>query len=216
MIQHWVTSCTRPSVSRPLTGLNTTGQIRRAIFGCSGSVCPIANSLSRYPRFSYIVEDITDRKQSEATLARREEQLRLTFEFTHIGTWDWDVVKNTVIWNDNHFKLLGLDPSATNDPYQRWRSAIHPEDLDWVEQSLQDALHQHADYEAEYRVYHPDGGLHWLAARGRGLYNADQEPVRMLGVILDISERKKSQQDQELQAVIYPQYGRGYLCSQGR
>ncbi|WP_204150188.1 PAS domain S-box protein [Leptolyngbya sp. CCY15150] len=168
----------------------------------SGSVCPIAVSSSGRSQFSYIVEDITDRKQAEEILSRREEQLRLTIDFTHIGTWDWDLRQDTVIWNDNHFKLLGLDPPTTADPYQSWRSAIHPDDLARVEQALQDALHQHTDYETEYRVFHPDGTLRWLVGRGRGLYDADQQPIRMLGVIIDISDRKKAEQIQEFQAVI--------------
>ncbi|PSN10677.1 diguanylate cyclase [filamentous cyanobacterium CCT1] len=168
----------------------------------AGSVCPIANSPSGYPRFSYIVEDIIERKQAEATLARREEQLRLTFEFTHIGTWDWDVQQNTVIWNDNHFKLLGLDASTTDDPYQCWRQAIHPSDLDRVEQALQNALHQRTDYETEYRVVYSDGTVRWLLGKGRGLYDGNQAPVRMLGVIIDISDRKQAEQMQEFQAVI--------------
>jgi PAS domain S-box-containing protein len=175
----------------------------------AGSVCAIAGSPGGPPRFSYILEDIPDRKQAEATLARREEQLRLTLEFTHIGTWDWDVRQDAVIWNDNHFKLLGLDPNATADPYQSWRRAIHPDDLERVEQALQDALHQHTDYETEYRVLYPDGTLRWLVGRGRGLYDEDQQPIRMLGVILDISERKRgeaerkrAEQIQEFQAVI--------------
>ncbi len=168
----------------------------------AGSVCAIAGSLGGPPRFSYILEDITERKQAEATLARREEQLRLTLEFTHIGTWDWDVRQDTVIWNDNHFKLLGLDPNTTADPYQSWRRAIHPNDLDRVEQALQDALHQHTDYETEYRVFYPDGTMRWLVGRGRGLYDVDRQPIRMLGVVIDISDRKQAEQIQEFQAVI--------------
>ncbi len=168
----------------------------------SGSVCSIAVSPSGRSRFSYIVEDITERKQAEATIARREEQLRLTLDFTHIGTWDWDLQQGSVIWNDNHFTLLGLDPATTTDPYQSWRNAIHPDDLDSVEQALQDALHQHTDYEKEYRVIYPDGTLHWLVGRGRGVYNATREPTRMLGVVIDISDRKQAEQIQEFQAVI--------------
>ncbi|MGC1218378.1 MAG: PAS domain S-box protein, partial [Phormidesmis sp.] len=172
--------------------------------GCwlAGSVCPIVDSSSGQPRFSYMLENITERKQAAETLARREEHLRLTLEFTHIGTWDWDLTQNTVNWNDNHFTLLGLDPNSTKDPYQSWRQAIHPDDLDRVEQVLQDALRQHTDYETEYRVFYPDGTLRWLVGRGRGLYDADQQPIRMLGVILDVSERKQSEQIQEFQAVI--------------
>ncbi|WP_017297329.1 PAS domain S-box protein [Nodosilinea nodulosa] len=201
-IQRWIDYCQAAERTQAPVRFEYCRQNPSGDRWLSGSVCPIANSPSRYPRFSYIVEDITDRKRAEATLAHREEQLRLTLEFTHIGTWDWDLQQNTVVWNDNHFKLLGLDPSATDDPYQSWRQAIHPDDLGRVEQALQDALHQRTDYETEYRVFYPDGTLRWLVGRGRGLYDADQQPVRMLGVIIDISELKQAEQNQEFQAVI--------------
>lgn len=168
----------------------------------AGCVCAIEVNPGGPPRFSYMFEDITGRKQAAETLARREEQLRLTFEFTRIGTWDWDLGQNTVLWNDNHFTLLGLDPNQTDDPYQSWRSAIHPDDLDRVEQALQDALYQHTDYETEYRVFYPDGTMRWLVGRGRGLYDADHQPIRMRGVILDVSDRKRAEQIQEFQTVI--------------
>jgi len=168
----------------------------------SGSVCPIVASPSGYPRFSYIVENITDRKQAEATLAHREEQLRLTLEFTHIGTWDWNIQTNDVTWNDNHFHLLGLEPGTTTALYQLWRNAIHPDDVERVEQALLAALKDHTDYETEYRVIYPDGTLHWLVGKGRGVYDEVGEPSRMLGVILDVSDRKQAEQTLELQAVI--------------
>ncbi|MBI4785365.1 MAG: PAS domain S-box protein [Oscillatoriophycideae cyanobacterium NC_groundwater_1537_Pr4_S-0.65um_50_18] len=159
-------------------------------FWLSGSVCPIATNHSGYPRFSYIVEDVTDRKQAEETLAHREEQLRLTLDFTHIGTWDWNVKTNDVSWNDNHFHLMGLEPQTTTDLYQCWRNLIHPDDVEWVEQALLGALAQHTNYEAEYRVIHPDGTLRWLVGKGHGIYDNAGEPIRMLGVILDVSDRK--------------------------
>jgi len=173
--------------------------------GCwlAGSVCPIAFHPEEHPRFSYIAEDVTERRQAEEALASSEEQLRLALEFTHIGTWDWDVVTGNVIWNDNHFRLLGLESdSAAQDLYRIWRKAIHPEDVEQVEQVLLAALHNHTDYETEYRVIYPDGTVHWLVGRGRGLYDSAQNPIRMLGVIIDTSDRKQAEQLQEFQAVI--------------
>ena len=168
----------------------------------SVSVCPIEVSPSGYPRFSYVAKDITDRKRAEAALAKSEEQLRLTLDFTHIGTWDWNVHTNEVIWNDNHFRLLGVEPQQASDPYQLWRNAIHREDLDSIEQAISNALIQHIDYEAEYRVIYPDGTVRWLVGKGRGIYNEAGEPLRMLGVIFDVSDRKQAEQMLELQAVI--------------
>ncbi len=159
----------------------------------AGSVCFIMVGANGNPRFSYIIEDITERKQAEETLARQEEQLRLSLDFAHIGIWDWDIQKNTMIWNDNHFELLGLEKTDTEDLYHLWRSSIHPDDLVRVDQALYQALHEHIDYESEYRVVRPDGTLRWVVGKGRGLHDDDQIPIRMLGAILDISDRKEFQ-----------------------
>ncbi|MGV0102433.1 PAS domain S-box protein [Nostoc sp. DSM 114160] len=143
--------------------------------------------------------DISDRqaalrehKQAEAALAKSEEQLRLTLEFNHIGLWDWNVQTGEVIWNDNHFRLLGLEPEISAS-YQLWRDRVHPEDVDGIEQTVSNALAQHINFQAEYRVIYPDGRVRWLTGKGRAAYNEAGEPVRMLGVIIDVSERKQAE-----------------------
>ncbi|MBD2526065.1 PAS domain-containing protein [Nostoc sp. FACHB-133] len=136
------------------------------------------------------VLDITQRKQAEAALARSEEQLRLTLEFNHIGLWDWNVETGEVIWNDNHFRLLGLEPETSAASYQLWRDRVHPEDVERIEQAVFNALAEHINFRGEYRVIYPDGSVHWLTGKGRGVYNEAGDPVRMLGLIIDISDRK--------------------------
>jgi PAS domain S-box-containing protein len=111
-------------------------------------------------------------------------------DFTHIGSWNWNIIENTVDWNDNHARLLGLVPSEVESSYQAWRDRVHPEDIERVEQAVETALETHTDFEAEYRVIHPDGSIRWLVGKGRGIYNITGQPVQMLGVILDISEQR--------------------------
>ena len=94
-----------------------------------------------------------------------------------------------VIWNDNHFRLLGLEPENKAVKYQLWRDAVHREDIDRVEQMITNALTKHTSYDAEYRVIHPDGKVRWLTGKGRSIYNQAGKPVRMLGVLIDISDR---------------------------
>ncbi|MEH2345314.1 MAG: PAS domain S-box protein [Nostoc sp.] len=136
---------------------------------------------------------LREHKQAEAALAKSEEQLRLTLEFNHIGLWDWNVQTNEVIWNDNHYRLLGLEPEISAASYQLWRDRVHPEDVDRIEQAVSNALAQHINFQGEYRVIFPDGRVHWLTGKGRGVYNEAGDPVRMLGVIIDISEQKQAE-----------------------
>ncbi|MHC5743703.1 MAG: PAS domain S-box protein [Nostoc sp.] len=136
---------------------------------------------------------LREHKQAEAALAKSEEQLRLTLEFNHIGLWDWNVQTNEVTWNDNHYRLLGLEPEISAASYQLWRDRVHPEDVDRIEQAVSNALAQHINFQGEYRVIFPDGRIHWLTGKGRGVYNEAGDPVRMLGVIIDISEQKQAE-----------------------
>ncbi|MBD2596781.1 PAS domain-containing protein [Nostoc spongiaeforme FACHB-130] len=140
------------------------------------------------------VTDISDRKLAEAALTISEEQQRLTLEYTRIGTWDWNLQTNEVIWNDNHCRLLGLDPETSTAQYQLWRDAVHPEDIEKVELSISQALADHTNFEAEYRVIFPNGEIRWLTGKGHGIYNTEGQPIRMLGVIIDISDRKLAEE----------------------
>ncbi|OYQ62050.1 serine/threonine protein kinase [Pseudanabaena sp. SR411] len=135
-------------------------------------------------------QEIEQRQQAENALRLSEEQRRLTMDFSYIGSWNWNIVENTVDWDDNHIRLLGLVPGEVKGSYQAWRDRVHPEDIGRVEQTIAEALATRTHYEAEYRVIYPNGSIHWLVARGRGIYNTNGHPVQMLGVILDISEQR--------------------------
>jgi PAS domain S-box-containing protein len=137
--------------------------------------------------------DISDRKATEIALRRSEEQLRLTLELTHIGCWVWNLATDEVMWNGNHFRLLGYTPGNFEVHYQMWRDRVHPEDIDRVEALQSYAVETHTDYTAEYRVIHPDGSLHWMMSRGRGVYDASGQAHQIVGVIIDISDRKQAE-----------------------
>lgn len=137
-------------------------------------------------------QEIEERQRVENALRQSEEQRRLTMDFTYIGSWNWNITKNTVDWNDNHARLLGLVPGEVESSYQAWRDRVYPEDINRVEQAVTTALATHTDFEAEYRVIYPDNSIHWLVGRGRGIYNEAGQPVQMLGVILDISEQRNA------------------------
>jgi PAS domain S-box-containing protein len=137
--------------------------------------------------------DITALKQTEQALRDSEERRRLALDLTHLGFWDMDLPSGKVIWNDNHFTLLGLEPYSVEPSYELWCDCIYPDDRLWAEQQFQQSLETHTDYEAEYRVVHSDHSIHWVMARGKAIYDDTGKPMRSLGVVLDVSDRKQAE-----------------------
>ena len=140
-----------------------------------------------------VFQDISERQRAEAAIQRSEEQLRLTMEFGQIGSWSWNIATGKDIWNDNMFTLLGYAPGGVEPTYEQWHDRVHPEDLPEVDRAIAEALENHTDYRAEYRIFWQDGSLHWLLSQGRGIYEQSGKAVRMAGILIDITDRKRAE-----------------------
>ncbi len=161
---------------------------------------PIFDAAGQVVMLVAVCRDITDqqqlereRQQTTAALQKSAEQLRLALDLNAIGCWDWHLDTGEESWDANHYRLLGYDPNTDDPSYQGWRDRVHPDDIERVEQQHLDALAQQSDYESEFRLVLPDGTLRWVLSRGRGLYNEQGQPVRMVGVLFDMTERKQAE-----------------------
>jgi len=139
-----------------------------------------------------IHQDITERKRGEESLQLSEEKLRVATEAANIGVWQWDIASNAVYWSDHAKALFGL-PAAEQLTYSTFLSVLHPDDRAWVDREVAAAVEDHVDFNHEYRVVWPDQSVHWISARGAALYDRAGKPMRMTGVVLDITERKKAE-----------------------
>ena len=110
-----------------------------------------------------------------------------------IGTFDWDLTTGTLHWDDRLLELFGLDGTTFDRTIEGFNACLHPQDLDRVTHLLQRAIDTCGDYEAEYRVLHPDGSLRWVAARGRALCDQAGVTVRVLGAAWDVTVRREAQ-----------------------
>ncbi|MBD2605037.1 PAS domain-containing protein [Scytonema hofmannii FACHB-248] len=137
--------------------------------------------------------DISDRKKTEADLQQSEERIRLATTAANLGMWFWDLTTNELIWTSKCKELFGFPPDTTIT-YELFRDRLHPEDRDRTDEAVSCAVAQKLDYDIEYRAVWTDGSVHWLAAKGRGFYDADGEPVRMMGTAQDISDRKQAEE----------------------
>lgn len=138
---------------------------------------------------------ISDRKRAKQHLPMNEERLRLAFRATKMGSWDWDVVNNHVIWDDRMFELYGIQPENFSGTYESWEAGVHPDDLSTSRLALQQALDGNRDFEAEFRVIWPNGDIRYIEAYALVQRDAGGRPLRMIGANLDISDRKALEQD---------------------
>ena len=141
--------------------------------------------------------DITERKQAERQIRESREKLMLAIDGARLGTWHWDIPSNVLLWSDYMCELFGAPPGRPLR-YEGFLAALHPDDRESVDAAIRASLERGVHYEKEYRVVWPDGSEHWILGVGRVYRNAAGQPLRMEGVVSDITERKQAQQ--ELQA----------------
>ena len=135
--------------------------------------------------------DLTKRKQAEEELRQKEERLRLALDAARLAAWDWHMPSDQVVWNEMHYAMLGYLPGAVPPSYQAWASRVHPDDFERVRQKIAECIEEHKVYGAEFRTLCPDGDVRWLEARGEIEYDANNQPQRFYGVMADITERKR-------------------------
>lgn len=137
-------------------------------------------------------------RQAAEALRQNEARLLLALVVGQMGSWDWDIQTDSVDWTEGHYTLLGLQPGEVEPSYQVWSRSVHPEDRAEAEAALQQAMAaQEVEYHHEYRTVWPDGSIHWTEVRGQFFYNADGQPCRMIGVMLNISPRKQAEAERE-------------------
>ncbi|WP_219892143.1 sensor histidine kinase [Chamaesiphon polymorphus] len=120
------------------------------------------------------------------------ERMTLATNAARMGVFDWNIVADKVAWNEYHAKILGYTFGAAEYSYADWERRVHLEDLPAVKVAVELAMNTGTDYSEQYRVIWPDGSIYWIDAFGRFYYN-DGRPVRMTGIICDVTERKQTE-----------------------
>jgi diguanylate cyclase (GGDEF)-like protein/PAS domain S-box-containing protein len=133
------------------------------------------------------------REKAEAAFRRSEESLARAQAITHVGSWDWNIVTNDISWSDEIYRIFGLKPQGFGATYDAFLSYVHPEDRETVKNAVETAIREKKPYSVEHRVARPDGSIRIVHEIGETFYAPDGTPVRMIGTVQDVTERKEAE-----------------------
>jgi PAS domain S-box-containing protein len=149
--------------------------------------------------FLSVIEDITDRKLAEVRLAERNTQLELAGRAARVGSYTYDVNKGTMQVSEGYAAIHGLPEGTTETSYSDWRTRAHPEDLEMAEGFREQSFaNGWKEDNAEYRIVLSTGEVRWIERRGSISYGEDGRPERVIGVNIDVTERKRVEEQQRV------------------
>jgi two-component system, chemotaxis family, CheB/CheR fusion protein len=134
-------------------------------------------------------EDITRYKRAEQALLETQEQLKLALGGGSVGTWVWDIATNEIKASSEEERLFGLPPGKMKT-YEDWESAIQPIDLEKTREALKYSIENAEQLDIEFRIVWPDKSTHWILAKAHIYAGEDGKPEKMMGVNIDITERR--------------------------
>jgi len=142
----------------------------------------------------YVVRDITQRKRAEEALRTREVQLEETQRMAQLGRWELDIVQNKLEWSDEIFRIFEWDRQRFGATYEAFLQRVHPEDRERVDHAYRESLRQRTPYDLVHRLQMADGRIKFVLERCETFYSPEGTPLRSVGLVQDITERKQAEE----------------------
>jgi len=144
-------------------------------------------------RVACIMQDITDRKRTEGALRKSEERFRLAAQAGKMYAYEWDVATDVVMRSEEQANVLGFSDQAKQLTRQQLVARVHPDDRTLFLGSVDQVTPENPATRISYRMLRPDGSVVWLEKSARGFFDEQGKLVRMIGMVVDITERKRAE-----------------------
>jgi hypothetical protein len=139
-----------------------------------------------------VIEDISERKRAEEEVRFSRERLAVAMSAAHAGSFEWDFQRNRILWSPEMERLYGLVPGEFTATSEHWLSLMLSDDRSLFDAAVRSSQ-KTGEFDAEWRIRRSsDSQVRWLAARAKVIFDRFGTPVRMIGINVDITERKFS------------------------
>lgn len=144
--------------------------------------------------FADFAWDVAVRKKAEEELKRLNERYTLAINAARLGVWDWDILKNELVWDEGMYALYGRQRVEFAGAYEAWIQGLHPEDRAASDKISELARIGEMEYDTEFRVVWPDGSIHFLKAYAQVVRDSAGKALRMTGINYEITKRKQAEE----------------------
>jgi PAS domain S-box-containing protein len=127
--------------------------------------------------------------KSEETLQENQERLNLALSTSRMGIFDWDILENKRVWDEQQQRLMGFQPGTFSGKTEDILRLVHPDDQNRRNTAIEQAIKDKSGYDLEIRTIWPDGSIHYIASRAKVYCDQSGNPVRIIGVSWDVTER---------------------------
>ncbi len=140
-----------------------------------------------------VQEKVSELETTEAALQESQERYELAMQASRDGLWDWRIATSEVYYSPRFKEMLGCTDDEMPGRFSTFESRLHPDDRRKILAALQAHLTQQTPYDTEYRLRAQNGEYLWIRARGQATWDAEGQPIRMVGSVSDVTERKQTE-----------------------
>jgi PAS domain S-box-containing protein len=163
----------------------------------SAFIYPLKDALGRVREVVLIHENVTEIVLARQQAIDSEARLQVALDAAEMGVWDWDTRTGRIWWTEQLEPIHGMERGTFDGTFDSYLSVVHEDDRAGLIAAVRSAMDAGTDYYTEFRVSFSDGRIRWIAGKGRGFLDDAGRPIRMIGVGMDITERKESEKERD-------------------
>ena len=156
-----------------------------------GTITPVRNERGEICHFIGVMADISGRKRADAALRTSEANLARAQRIAHLGSWEWNIANNALLWSDETYRLFGLIPQAFGMTYEGFLNCVQPDDRELVKTAMKEALSRRKPYRIDHRIVLPDGSERVMHEHAEVTFDDTGRPIYMVGTVQDITEQRR-------------------------